>query len=286
MSASSILTEPLESSTDSKTIPDSMKSFSMFSIIGSDLFLFTPNEFLEMLKILISEFILISQKALLEKVLLFTINGDMEDGIETTLEIKAAFIFTDNSEAKYLQLTLSDIIILLAPVLFETLEINSEDLSDLPNIFLNYKFNKKIIIFIDDLSFEQNDRRYIQFKSFLEGSFYNSNYEFLVYVTSNRRHLMKRDMLDNERSSAISQDEGIEEKLSLSDRFGLWISFHNLSKKDFILIIKNYCKFYKVEFDNEIENSALKWIFSRGNRTGRSAYQFFKYYCSSKNIII
>ena len=97
---------------------------------------------------------------------------------------------------------------------------------------------------------------------------------------------MKRDMLDNERSSAISQDEGIEEKLSLSDRFGLWISFHNLSKKDFILIIKNYCKFYKVEFDNEIENSSLKWIFSRGNRTGRSAYQFFKYYCSSKNIII
>ena len=169
---------------------------------------------------------------------------------------------------------------------FETLEINSEDLSDLPNIFLNYKFDKKIIIFIDDLSFEQNDRRYIQFKSFLEGSFYNSNYEFLIYVTSNRRHLMKRDMLDNERSSAISQDEGIEEKLSLSDRFGLWISFHNLSKGDFILIIKNYCKFYKVEFDNEIENSALKWIFSRGNRTGRSAYQFFKYYCSSKNIII
>ncbi len=79
--------------------------------------------------------------------------------------------------------------------------------------FLNYKFDKKIIIFIDDLSFEQNDRRYIQFKSFLEGSFYNSNYEFLVYVTSNRRHLMKRDMLDNERSSAISQDEGIEEKI-------------------------------------------------------------------------
>ena len=102
-----------------------MKSFSMFSIIGSDLFLFTPNEFLEMLKILISEFILISQKALLEKVLLFTINGDMEDGIETTLEIKAALIFTARSEAKYLQLTLSEIIIFLAPVLFETLEINS-----------------------------------------------------------------------------------------------------------------------------------------------------------------
>ena len=169
---------------------------------------------------------------------------------------------------------------------FMTIEINSEDLSDLPNIFLNHKFNKKIIIFIDDLSFEQNDRRYIQFKSFLEGSFYNSNYEFLIYVTSNRRHLMKRDMLDNERSSAISQDEGIEEKLSLSDRFGLWISFHNLNKNDFILIIKNYCKFYNINFDEEIESQALKWIFSRGNRTGRSAFQFFKYYCSSKNITI
>ena len=169
---------------------------------------------------------------------------------------------------------------------FMTIEINSEDLSDLPNIFLNHKFNKKIIIFIDDLSFEQNDRRYIQFKSFLEGSFYNSNYEFLIYVTSNRRHLMKRDMLDNERSSAISQDEGIEEKLSLSDRFGLWISFHNLNKNDSILIIKNYCKFYNINFDEEIESQALKWIFSRGNRTGRSAFQFFKYYCSSKNITI
>ena len=169
---------------------------------------------------------------------------------------------------------------------FVTIEINSEDLSDLPSIFLNHKFNKKIIIFIDDLSFEQDDRRYIQFKSFLEGSFYNSNYEFLIYVTSNRRHLMKRDMLDNERSSAISQDEGIEEKLSLSDRFGLWISFHNLSKKDFILIIKNYCNFYNLKFDKEIEDQALKWIFSRGNRTGRSAFQFFKYYSSSKNIII
>ena len=77
---------------------------------------------------------------------------------------------------------------------------------------------------IDDLSFEQNDRRYIQFKSFLEGSFSNSKYNFLVYVTSNRRHLMKRDMIDNERSSAISQDEGVEEKVSLSDSFGLWLS--------------------------------------------------------------
>ncbi len=169
---------------------------------------------------------------------------------------------------------------------FITLEVNSEDISDLPSIFLNFNFDKKVIIFIDDLSFEQNDRRYIQFKSFIEGSFYNSKSNFLIYVTTNRRHLMKRDMIDNERSSAISQDEGIEEKLSLSDRFGLWISFHNLSKDDFLLIVKNYCQYYTIEFDDKIEDLALKWIFARGNRTGRSAFQFFKEYCSANKIKI
>jgi predicted AAA+ superfamily ATPase len=97
---------------------------------------------------------------------------------------------------------------------------------------------------------------------------------------------MKRDMLDNERSSAISQDEGVEEKLSLSDRFGLWISFHNLTQDDFIEIVKNYCEYYKITFDEEIQNKALRWIFARGNRTGRSAYQFFKDYCSIKKIKI
>ena len=169
---------------------------------------------------------------------------------------------------------------------FITLEINSEDISDLPEIFLNNQFDKNIIIFIDDLSFEQNDRRYVQFKSFLEGSFYSGKNKFLIYVSSNRRHLMKRDMIDNERSSAISQDEGIEEKVSLSDRFGLWVSFHNLTKDDFIKIIKNYCSYYKVEYTPKIEDLALKWIFARGNRTGRSAYQFFKQYCSENNIKI
>jgi len=169
---------------------------------------------------------------------------------------------------------------------FVTLEVNSDDISDLSNIFINFEFKKNIILFIDDLSFEQNDRRYIQFKSFLEGSFSNSKYNFLVYVTSNRRHLMKRDMIDNERSSAISQDEGIEEKVSLSDRFGLWVSFHNLSKDDFLLIVKNYFDHYQLDFNDNIQDLALKWIFARGNRTGRSAYQFFKDYKEKKRIKI
>jgi predicted AAA+ superfamily ATPase len=97
---------------------------------------------------------------------------------------------------------------------------------------------------------------------------------------------MKRDMIDNERSSAISQDEGIEEKVSLSDRFGLWVSFHNLNKNDFIMIVKNYFEFYKIPFDTVIEDQAQKWIFARGNRTGRSAYQFFKDYCAKNKIKI
>lgn len=168
----------------------------------------------------------------------------------------------------------------------DVLEINSEDIEDLPNIFLNHQFKKKIIIFIDDLSFEQNDRRYIQFKSFLEGSFYTSQLQFLIYVTSNRRHLMKRDMLDNERSSAISQDEGVEEKVSLSDRFGLWVSFHNINQDEYIAIVKHYFSLNNIAFNEDIQRESLKWIFSRGNRTGRSANQFFKNFCSENKIIL
>ena len=93
-------------------------------------------------------------------------------------------------------------------------------------------------------------------------------------------------MIDNERSSAISQDEGVEEKVSLSDRFGLWLSFHNISKDDFIMIVKNYFDHYKLQFNNDIEDLAIKWIFARGNRTGRSAYEFFKDYCAKNKIKI
>tara|TARA_B100000787_G_C16149565_1_gene275925 strand:+ start:200 stop:1057 length:858 start_codon:yes stop_codon:yes gene_type:complete len=168
----------------------------------------------------------------------------------------------------------------------DVIEINSQDIEDLPNIFLNHKFKKKIILFIDDLSFEQNDRRYIQFKSFLEGSFYTNEFKFLTYVTSNRRHLMKRDMLDNERSSAISQDEGVEEKVSLSDRFGLWVSFHNINQNEYIEIVKHYFSLNKIPFNEDIKRDSLKWIFARGNRTGRSANQFFKNFCLENNITL
>ena len=104
----------------------------------------------------------------------------------------------------------------------------------------NYNF----IIFIDDLSFEKIDSDYKIIKSTLDGSIQNQPTNIVLYITSNRRHLMPRDMIDNERSSAIHTDESVEEKISLSDRFGLWIGFHNLSQIEYLKIVKSYCNFY------------------------------------------
>ena len=85
---------------------------------------------------------------------------------------------------------------------------------------------------------------------------------------------MPRDMIDNERSSAIHTDESVEEKISLSDRFGLWIGFHNFSQNEYLNIIKTYCEFYKLNFNNEIRDNAVRWSLKRGNRNGRTAWQF------------
>ena len=101
----------------------------------------------------------------------------------------------------------------------------------------NYKF----ILFIDDLSFEKIDSDYKIIKSILDGSIQQQPNNIVIYVTSNRRHLMTRDMVDNERSSAIHTDESVEEKISLSDRFGIWLGFHALSQNEYLDIIKNYC---------------------------------------------
>ena len=119
------------------------------------------------------------------------------------------------------------------------LQLNKNDIFDIEEIYKIFgKFNNyRIIIFIDDLSFEKIDSDYKIIKSTLDGSIQNQPNNILLYVTSNRRHLMPRDMIENERSSAIHTDESVEEKISLSDRFGLWIGFHNLSQADFLKII-------------------------------------------------
>ena len=169
---------------------------------------------------------------------------------------------------------------------FTTLEVNSEDISDLNKIFLNFNFKNKIVIFIDDLSFEKIDSDYKIIKSTLDGSIQNQPTNILLYVSSNRRHLMPRDMIDNERSSAIHTDESVEEKISLSDRFGLWIGFHKLSQTDYLKIIETYCQHYKINYHEEIRKKAIQWSLQRGNRTGRTAWQFILNTASEQNLKI
>ena len=142
------------------------------------------------------------------------------------------------------------------------------------------------IIFIDDLSFEKIDHEYKIIKSTLDGSIQNQPTNIILYVTSNRRHLMPRDMIDNERSSAIHTDESVDEKISLSDRFGLWIGFHNLDQSVYLDIIKNYCNHYKISYNQDIEKRSIQWSVQRGNRTGRTAWQFIIQLAAEKNLRI
>jgi len=166
------------------------------------------------------------------------------------------------------------------------IQLNKNDIFNIKEIYLllgrfsNYRF----IIFIDDLSFEKIDSEYKIIKSTLDGSIESQPTNIVLYVTSNRRHLMPRDMIDNERSSAIHTNESVEEKISLSDRFGLWIGFHNLSQFEYLNIIKTYCNHYKINYDDEIKSLAIKWSLQRGNRTGRTGWQFLIQLASDRNL--
>ena len=166
------------------------------------------------------------------------------------------------------------------------IQLNKNDIFDIDHLYeLLDKFTKfRFIIFIDDLSFEKIDSDYKIIKSTLDGSLQHQPKNILLYVTSNRRHLMSRDMIDNERSSAIHTDESIDEKISLSDRFGLWIGFHNLDQNDYLKIVRSYCNHYNIVFDNEVKGNAIKWSLRRGNRTGRTAWQYIIQIASEKNM--
>ena len=165
------------------------------------------------------------------------------------------------------------------------IQLNKNNIFDIEIIYEKYANlkNYNFIIFIDDLSFEKIDSDYKIIKSTLDGSIQNQPKNIILYVTSNRRHLMPRDMIENERSSAIHTDESVEEKISLSDRFGLWIGFHNISQNDFINIIIKYCDKFNLPFNKDTEKEAIKWSLQRGNRTGRSAWQFIINYAAEKN---
>ncbi len=162
----------------------------------------------------------------------------------------------------------------------ETLKLVEVQREDLPSIgrllTLLRDAPTRIILFCDDLSFSHDDQHYKSLKAVLDGGVEGRPDNVIFYATSNRRHLMPRDMIENERSSAINPSEAVEEKVSLSDRFGLWLGFHPCSQDDYLAMIRGYCDAYGVEIaDESLRAEAIEWQATRGARSGRVAWQYF-----------
>ncbi|CAI3957922.1 AAA+ superfamily (Atu1564) [Commensalibacter communis] len=158
------------------------------------------------------------------------------------------------------------------------IEIPRDDIHSLPTLLQLLKpLPHRFIVFSDDLSFEKEDRDYKALKSVLDGGIAGRPKNVLFYATSNRRHLMPRDMIENEVNSAINPAEAVEEKVSLSDRFGLWIGFHNCDKALYDNIIRAYAKERKLNIsDEELIAQGNEWSVTRGSRNGRVAWQFIE----------
>lgn len=155
-------------------------------------------------------------------------------------------------------------------------EIQREDLPSIGRLLnllrgLDYRF----LLFCDDLSFDKNDSHYKSLKAVLDGGIEGRPDNVLFYATSNRRHLMPRDMIENERSTAISPSEAVEEKVSLSDRFGLWLGFHPCDQVEYLAMIRGYCDALDIKIsDGDLRAEAIEWQQTRGSRSGRVAWQY------------
>jgi hypothetical protein len=158
------------------------------------------------------------------------------------------------------------------------IEIHREDIRTLPELLnLLRPETRRCLILCDDLSFEKEDADYKALKSVLDGGIEGRPDNVLFYATSNRRHLMPRDMIENERSTAINPNESIEEKVSLSDRFGLWLGFHNCDQATFLNMVDGYAVESKLPISAEdLHAEALEWSVTRGSRSGRVAWQFIQ----------
>jgi len=157
-------------------------------------------------------------------------------------------------------------------------EIHREDIESLPELMamirpLPYHF----IVFCDDLSFDGNDASYKSLKAVLEGGIEGRPDNVILYATSNRRHLLAREMIENERSTAINPGEAVEEKVSLSDRFGLWLGFHHCGQDEYLAMVDGYAGFHNLKIaPEELRRRALAWSIGRGGRSGRVAWQFIQ----------
>jgi predicted AAA+ superfamily ATPase len=158
------------------------------------------------------------------------------------------------------------------------IEIHREDIRTLPALLnLLRAQTRRCVILCDDLSFEREDADYKALKSVLDGGIEGRPANVLFYATSNRRHLMPRDMMENERATAISPGEAVEEKVSLSDRFGLWIGFHNGSQDQYFAMVEGYAAAFALPIEAaELRAAAVEWSVTRGGRSGRVAWQFIQ----------
>ncbi len=158
------------------------------------------------------------------------------------------------------------------------IEIAREDIESLPVLLRRIARDPaRFIVFCDDLSFDAGETNYKALKSILDGGLEGRPENVLFYATSNRRHLMPRDMIENERSTAINPSEAVEEKVSLSDRFGLWLGFHNCDQPTYLAMVRGYADHYGIEIDPaELDAKAIAWAAGRGARSGRVAIQFLR----------
>jgi len=157
-------------------------------------------------------------------------------------------------------------------------EIHREDIPSLPLLLARLRdAPRKFILFCDDLSFDGEDASYKSLKAVLEGGVEGRPDNVVLYATSNRRHLMSREMIENERSTAINPSEAVEEKVSLSDRFGIWLGFHNVDQDTYFAIIEGYARRFGIDIAREqLEAEANEWSVTRGSRSGRVAWQFIQ----------
>jgi hypothetical protein len=158
------------------------------------------------------------------------------------------------------------------------IEIPREDIASLPQLLRQLRSEtRQVLLFCDDLSFDKDDTSYKSLKAALEGGVEGRPSNVLFYATSNRRHLMPRDMMENERSTAINPSEAVEEKVSLSDRFGLWLGFHHCDQAEYLAMIRGYAAHFGLKVaPEELDARALTWSATRGSRSGRVAWQFIQ----------
>ncbi len=157
------------------------------------------------------------------------------------------------------------------------IEIQREDLPSIGRLLeMLRKMQAQFVLFCDDLSFSHDDQHYKSLKAVLDGGVEGRPDNVILYATSNRRHLMPRDMIENERSSAINPSEAVEEKVSLSDRFGLWLGFHPCTQDEYLAMIAGYCAAHGISLDaDRLRAEAIEWQQTRGSRSGRVAWQYF-----------